>query len=371
MDKDIWFNQGGWGIPNLNKGNTGPNLTLPLVACNSCQNGSPVGVGMFPQGQCPPGSSQSHNPCSNQTPQSITCYACSNGQPLGSSYINMTTCPTGETTDPNLACAVSGCTDSTASNYNPAATISDNSCTYPNVMVPCKKCGPLNTVLTSSFIDNCPNVGGWIPAGINTPDPCAGLSVAGCTDPLATNYNPLATQDDGNCMYQPGCTDPIALNHDPAAIVDDGSCNYAYSPAQLPGCTDPTATNYNSQANSDDGTCTYTTSPLPGCTDPLAENYTPLANTNDGSCVYISNPPQLGGCMYPSAGNYNPAATYDDGSCVMAPITPTPVVPTPVVPTLPTTPIAPVISTGGSDKNDKLLMYLGIGLIAVMLLKQK
>jgi cytoskeletal protein CcmA (bactofilin family) len=47
----------------------------------------------------------------------------------------------------------------------------------------------------------------------------------GCTDPLADNYNPDATADDGNCEYE-GCTDPLADNYDPDANLNDGSCVY-------------------------------------------------------------------------------------------------------------------------------------------------
>lgn len=53
-----------------------------------------------------------------------------------------------------------GCTDPTATNFNPAATIDNGTCEYP--------------------------------------DP---PEIPGCTDPTATNYNPLATIDDGSCEY--------------------------------------------------------------------------------------------------------------------------------------------------------------------------
>ena len=49
--------------------------------------------------------------------------------------------------------------------------------------------------------------------------------IYGCTDPLADNYNPDATADDGNCEYE-GCTDPLADNYDPDANVNYGSCVY-------------------------------------------------------------------------------------------------------------------------------------------------
>jgi hypothetical protein len=75
--------------------------------------------------------------------------------------------------------------------------------------------------------------------------------IYGCVNPLATNYNHLATIDDGSCLI-PGCTDPTAFNYNPLATVGDGSCI-----AVVLGCTEPTAENYNADANTDDGSCTY------------------------------------------------------------------------------------------------------------------
>jgi len=53
-------------------------------------------------------------------------------------------------------CIIEGCTDESASNYDPEANVDDGSCEYP---------------------------------------------VLGCTDPEALNYNPEATEDDGSCEY--------------------------------------------------------------------------------------------------------------------------------------------------------------------------
>ena len=105
----------------------------------------------------------------------------------------------------------------------------------------------------------------------------------GCTDPLASNYNPLATCDDGciYCVY--GCTNPLATNYDPNATCDDGSCI-----VDVLGCTDPIDTNSDPLATIDDGSCIY---PPCGCTDPIALNYDPTVTCDDGSCMYCDTPP--------------------------------------------------------------------------------
>ena len=56
---------------------------------------------------------------------------------------------------------IPGCMDRLASNYNPLATIDDNTCVY------------------------------------------SATEVLGCMDPRANNYNPLATTDDRSCIYSP------------------------------------------------------------------------------------------------------------------------------------------------------------------------
>jgi hypothetical protein len=117
----------------------------------------------------------------------------------------------------------------------------------------------------------------------------------GCMDPWASNYDALATLQDGNCIY-PGCTDPAADNYDAGANADDGSC-------YLAGCTVDGAENFNPSATDDDGSCV-----VYGCTDATATNYNSEATTDDGNCFVT-------GCLYMLAGNYNPAVESDDGSC--------------------------------------------------------
>lgn len=121
--------------------------------------------------------------------------------------------------------------------------------------------------------------GGSVDLDANIPDEGGPITIYGCTDPSATNYNSAATVDDGSCQYGPsGCTDPSANNYDASAVTDDGSCTYDVS-----GCTDPSANNYDPLATINDGSCQYNIS---GCTDPSAINYNPAAVTDDGSCTY-------------------------------------------------------------------------------------
>jgi hypothetical protein len=140
---------------------------------------------------------------------------------------------------------------------------------------------------------------------VNSETPCStqGASIEiqidtlGCIDPLACNYSPTATCDDGLCTY-PGCTNLLALNYDASAGCEDGSCQF---PA---GCTDPAACNYDAAAIQNDGSCTY-----PGCIDASACNFDPTAGCDDGSCI-------SGGCTDESACNYDADAACEDGSCL-------------------------------------------------------
>ena len=112
-------------------------------------------------------------------------------------------------------------------------------------------------------------------------------NIPGCTDDKATNYNALATTDDGSCQYAEivsGCTDSEAINYNPLATLNDGSCIYC-----VYGCMDTTQFNYNPLATCDDETC------IPkifGCTDPNAFNYYAGANTDNGGCIYESPNPE-------------------------------------------------------------------------------
>ncbi|MDA9634838.1 T9SS type A sorting domain-containing protein [bacterium] len=126
----------------------------------------------------------------------------------------------------------------------------------------------------------------------------------GCTDSLASNYNPNSIIDDGSCLYSIyGCMDSLACNYDSLATVDYGSCLNIY------GCTDSTALNYDSLATCENSSCLYNVN---GCTDSLANNYNPFATVDDSTCLYS---PFIFGCTDSTALNFDPLATVDDSSC--------------------------------------------------------
>ena len=255
---------------------------------------------------------------------------------------------------------ISGCTNASALNYNPLATVDDGTCAYSPTIYGCtdSSANNYNPLATINQI-----------SATNTDDPCTYITVVdGCTKSTAVNYMPPANNDDGSCQWA-GCTDDSSFTHtngqsypsvtnftpfpsqatDPpyngSTIVDDGSCI-----TTVLGCTDTTQFNYNASANTDDGGC------LPfvyGCLLASADNYDSSVNSDNGTCVwngctnplatnyFNSNhvgqlPPESlaytaqngygvldngscagGGCTDPTASNYNSSATFDDGSCVI------------------------------------------------------
>ena len=99
------------------------------------------------------------------------------------------------------------------------------------------------------------------------------VTMGGCMDVSAVNYNPKATFDNGGCVFPPpvvyGCTNPDADNYNPQATHDNGRCQFLGGPIDnetgnqtqtnetVYGCMDIEAQNYNDRAEEDDGSCEY------------------------------------------------------------------------------------------------------------------
>ena len=232
------------------------------------------------------------------------------------------------------ACPFYGCTDSTALNYDPLATVDDGSCIYP----------PVSLTATVSDISCYGQTDGYI-----------NLHVIGGASPYTYLWsNGLISEDIYNLSsgtYSVVVTD--SLNQQATAsfnIIEPDSLytNYTVINASGPGVNDgaiysytfggtPPYTyywlssyvndttqhllnippgSYTSYILDANGCFTYELitvsydSIVYGCTDSTALNYDSLATVDDGSCIYC-----IYGCMDSTATNFNPLATCDDGSC--------------------------------------------------------
>ena len=84
-------------------------------------------------------------------------------------------------------------------------------------------------------------------------------TILGCTDALACNYNENATDDNDLCVYTIDPCDTCSGETDGTGLVldndadDDGICDAD----EILGCTDMEACNYNLLATDEDGSCIY------------------------------------------------------------------------------------------------------------------
>ena len=159
---------------------------------------------------------------------------------------------------------------------------------------------------------------------VRTMSTSTGMGIPGCNDPKAKNFDPMATFNNGTCMFDagaitgtPGCMDKNAKNYNVAATFNDGTC--LFDSAQIIwGCMNQTSTNYNPMANRENGTCIFGTGanqPIYGCINPSAKNFNPTANTENGSCIFDGTATQIPGCNDPKATNYYSLATSNNGTC--------------------------------------------------------
>ena len=254
-----------------------------------------------------------------------------------------------------------GCTDPTACNYDPSATIGDNSCIAPNPEFGC----------------DC-SIEGSLTATLSGGEESTPLEFEAIANPAASSID-VTVEFAGSGSSWPA---------DMAMTISDGAGNcvafggYNSSPAGCPSLGDynaiwPSSWNSNnagsysatvdlSAANLENsgtwsltlyngwttgGTVTYEVSwsiqdacpgsggpDVPGCTDSNACNYDATATSDNGSCLYedalgecggdctadvdddgVCDTDEVPGCTNPEADNYNSNATDDDGSCTFAP----------------------------------------------------
>jgi len=209
-----------------------------------------------------------------------------------------------------------GCTDENATNYDASAQCDDGSCIIGTEVLGCTDpCAPNYNMDANTDDDSCEDYDmtcntdclmGDLEEWNTETCQCevTVVSIVGCTNPNAGNYDPQATCDD-NCELIDNCLDPCAPNYNPQAIEDDGSCE-DYDTTCNADCTMGDITEWDATACK----CVVTIVTVEGCTDDTATNYDSDANCDDGGCVFIEE-----GCTDPCAPNYDEDATEDDGSC--------------------------------------------------------
>ncbi|MFA9220310.1 MAG: MopE-related protein, partial [Sediminibacterium sp.] len=125
----------------------------------------------------------------------------------------------------NAICAVYGCMDNTACNYNPLVNVSNGTCTY-----------------ASTWYLNADG------------DAYAASSTLACTNPGAgysATVLPTTDCNDSNAAVNPGATENLCNG------IDD-NCNSVIDEGTVSGCFDPNANNYNAAVTCpNNATCTY------------------------------------------------------------------------------------------------------------------
>ena len=151
------------------------------------------------------------------------------------------------------------------------------------------------------------------------------LTVPGCTETTACNYDPLATEDDGTCILRDAlgvCGGDCQEDENKNGVCDDDD----------PGCNKEEFMEYESNSLNYDACrrvdCTKTNET--GCASWwLAGNSLTFIAHAENVCNDNPNgfggiryrtwcpPPEVSGCTDDTACNHDPSATVDDGSCIL------------------------------------------------------
>jgi len=262
--------------------------------------------------------------------------------------------PNANCDDGSCECVPDGCTDNTACNFDVAATCDNGSCIYE---ITCD-------------IDPCTNGGIFTWDATTCGCQLSIPTISGCTDNTACNFDATANCNDAaSCVYETTC-DADPCTNGGIFTWDATTCACELTTPTVDGCTDATACNFDATANCDDSSCIFETTcdmdactnggvfawnaancacelsipTVTGCMDNTACNFNPNANCNDAAtcifettcdvdpctnggifawdattCSCLLSEATVSGCTTPSAANYDPTANCDDGSCECMP----------------------------------------------------
>lgn len=233
---------------------------------------------------------------------------------------------------------IEGCTDPSAFNYDPYATIDDGSCSYDCECEDVYEPVCAYDFLTGEYVTfNNACEAACVQAYVVFEGDCSEQPVYGCTNEEAINYNPDATDDDGSCVIVPECDeDEMQVVASLQTDIWGGEVSYSIS--------DANGTILAGQGWGDYGTFDgyFCLGDSAGCL--VLEMLDSFGDGWNGAVIDITIP-ELGislgtftldvgayqavtfgldcesevleveGCTDPFAFNYNPLATVDDGSC--------------------------------------------------------
>ncbi|MFM7105389.1 MAG: hypothetical protein ACKOW8_07685, partial [Flavobacteriales bacterium] len=183
-------------------------------------------------------------------------------------------------TNDDGSCVFAGCTDPNALNYNPNASIPDSSCTYCSVpgssnslLYVCTFSNgqALNLNITDAAGNEVISVSNQGNNVVQYYNVC--LSPSQCYSVNMSNSQGGTGWNNGYFWINSGQTQVITESLDNNLFFEssffsiDGTCT------SIAGCMDPTADNYNPLANNDDGSCLF--APLCETGSPLAIQFTP------------------------------------------------------------------------------------------------
>ena len=196
---------------------------------------------------------------------------------------------------------VAGCQDINACNYSSNATDS-GSCLYATG---CDECAGNPSNGAGTIQDNDADNDGV----------CDANEIFGCTNPAACNYAQLATEEDSSCILPVNCeTCTGEVDGTGSVIYNDADSDGVCDDDEIEGCINPASCNFNALATEDTGACIFAN----GCDycSGAADGTGTIVNgdiDNDGVC----NVDEIDGCLDDSACNYNESAT-DSAACYYA-----------------------------------------------------
>lgn len=173
-----------------------------------------------------------------------------------------------------------GCTDPSALNYNPYATIDDGSCVYPQIVQLSfgaidYEMGSLEIIMDNPGPESCWGFQFNI-SGLNLIEANGGSSQNYGIYPVAVGENgSVLGFNFGQSFIPPGSEVLTILQFD--GITNDTTC---FTDATISGPLEFGSLEVQF------GECLTHQANLTGCTDPIAINYSPDAIYDDGSCIY-------------------------------------------------------------------------------------